>query len=216
MKKATDLHQFPQSEGGRPGKAITQFGGGEVGGLGDTFGSGTLLCDDGTNVRAYRMGGSSEVHTDTIRVRLGPHKPIRAHMDIYFGSRATTVVRVEPIAENINYAMAAVIRGLRGKKSWSQEQLADKSGVNITTLKRILKGSRDINVTQLALLADAFGTTSELMMRDAIEEAISMSEGSTTNVTKLSRPNTAEEFDNYEKGDRAAHPKTDESTAPDD
>lgn len=75
-----------------------------------------------------------------------------------------------------NQAMAAILRAERAKKDWTQEQLAEKSGLNLSTLKRILKGERDINVNQIDALARAFGVTPAKLAADATEELRAMSE----------------------------------------
>lgn len=82
--------------------------------------------------------------------------------------------------ELANLAMAATLRGERAKKGWTQEDLAARSGLNLSTLKRILKGERDINVNQIAALAEAFGVSPAKLVADATEELSAMSAAAPT------------------------------------
>lgn len=68
-----------------------------------------------------------------------------------------------------NLAMAAQIRAELSAKGWTQVQLAEKSGVNFETLKRVLKGTRDINVTQMDQLALAFGLPLPTLIERAVD-----------------------------------------------
>jgi Helix-turn-helix. len=103
----------------------------------------------------------------------------------------------------------------------NQADLAKRAGMSPVTVQKKLSGKAPITATDLVLLAGAIPNAEA---GDILETAVTQLGGYETllsvargnNVTKLPRPNTADEFDNYEKGSRAAHPKTDESTAPDE
>lgn len=112
-----------------------------------------------------------------------------------------------------NLALAAEIRAERAASGLTQKQLADASGINYETLKNVLKGTRDINVTQIAQLAAAFNIPASDLVERAMIRAERMSEGSTTSSTEDPRAMSAEELDQIDKKDvdLAAHPKTPES-----
>ncbi|MFF2054154.1 helix-turn-helix domain-containing protein [Leifsonia sp. NPDC058194] len=116
-----------------------------------------------------------------------------------------------------NLALAAEIRAERAAKGLTQKQLADISGINYETLKHVLKGDRDINVTQIAALADAFDIPARDLVDRAMARAERMSAGSTTSSTneekKDPREMDADELDKLRQSDvaLAAHPKTEES-----
>lgn len=112
-----------------------------------------------------------------------------------------------------NSALAAEIRAERAAKDLTQRQLADASGINYETLKNVLKGSRDINVTQIVQLAGAFGISAQELVEHAMARAERMSAGSTTSSSGDPRTMSAAELDQIDKKDvdLAAHPKTAES-----
>jgi transcriptional regulator with XRE-family HTH domain len=119
----------------------------------------------------------------------------------------------------INQAMAAELRAERAKTiGLTVELLAKRSGVSFGTLRRILNGTVDIAVPDLAALAAVFGVSPQELMKRAVENAGgyevlpgAVSEDAAHNVTDFpKRPTTAEEFDAYQ-GDRAAHALDEES-----
>jgi transcriptional regulator with XRE-family HTH domain len=76
------------------------------------------------------------------------------------------IVVVPELKSLENRAMAAAIRAERSASGMSQEQFAVASGVNFETLKRILRGERDINITQISGIAAAVGISpAELVSR---------------------------------------------------
>jgi transcriptional regulator with XRE-family HTH domain len=75
---------------------------------------------------------------------------------------------VENDKSPLNRALAAELRAERVAVNITVDQLSDRSGVNLTTLKRVLAGKRDINVTQLGLLSQALGVTAEELFRRAV------------------------------------------------
>lgn len=74
-------------------------------------------------------------------------------------------------ALKINRAMADELTAAYRGERLSQAKLAEMSGMTLTTLQRILSGKRDINVTQIAALAEAVKVSPEDLMRRAIERA---------------------------------------------
>ena len=54
---------------------------------------------------------------------------------------------------------AATIRSERAARTWSREELAEASGIPLGTLRRLESGDRVQDVTQIARVAAAFGTT---------------------------------------------------------
>jgi transcriptional regulator with XRE-family HTH domain len=71
----------------------------------------------------------------------------------------------------MNRALAAEIRAERGAKQITVRDLADQAQMAVSTLNRVLAGERDINITQMALLAHALDTTPESLVRKAVERA---------------------------------------------
>lgn len=117
-----------------------------------------------------------------------------------------------------NLAMAAQLRAEQKANGLTQEQLAAASGINYETLKRILKGTRDINVTQIVALADAFGMSPQKLVQLASERLErmnkqSLSEGVANNVTRLHpRDRNIDQLE--QDGRKAAHTLEPEATEP--
>lgn len=99
-----------------------------------------------------------------------------------------------------NMAMAAQLRAEQTAAGFTQAQLAEAAGINYETMKRLLKGTRDINVTQIAGLAAAFRMSPYELVRLASERLERMntqavSDGS-DNVTMLHpRDRTVEQLE---------------------
>lgn len=114
-------------------------------------------------------------------------------------------------------AMAAQLRAEQTANGFTQARLAEASGINYETLKRILKGTRDINVTQIAGLAKAFGMSPQELVRLASErlermKTQSLSEG-VDNVTMLHpRDRTVDQLE--QDGRKAAHRHEPEASEP--
>lgn len=69
----------------------------------------------------------------------------------------------------INQALAAELRAERGALDLTVEELSARADINKSTLMRILAGTRDINVTQLAKLSAALNVTSDALFRRAVD-----------------------------------------------
>lgn len=101
---------------------------------------------------------------------------------------ARRLTHVETKDSAINRAMAAEIKAERVAQDMTIKDLAKASGVPEGTLNRMTsKDIRDINITQMALIAEALGMTLvELVSRaEARAARISASEARVTNVTPL-------------------------------
>lgn len=138
----------------------------------------------------------------------------------------------------MNAALAAEIRAEKGAKSprMSSARLAELSGMPKMTMDRILRGERDINITQLGLIAHALEVDPDDLTRKAVNRmgglnvliedsnarlaanTTAMSEAAATNVTRLHSRNdqlTAEQIDAGNE-DKAASEITPESAFDED
>lgn len=79
----------------------------------------------------------------------------------------------------INQAMATELRAERAAAGLTLDALAQQSGVALSTLRRILNGSIDVNVGDLALLCRALGEAQgiPLTMEDIVERAVKRAGG---------------------------------------
>ena len=59
-----------------------------------------------------------------------------------------------------------VIRKRRDERNWSQEDLAQRSGVGVGKIRRIESGDENYAASAQRLLAQAFGTTVAAMMAE--------------------------------------------------
>ena len=59
-----------------------------------------------------------------------------------------------------------VIRKRRDERKWSQEDLAERSGVGVGKIRRIESGDENYAASAQRLLAQAFGTTVAAMMAE--------------------------------------------------
>lgn len=95
----------------------------------------------------------------------------------------------------------------------TQRQLADASGVNYETLKKLETGGPKVTAEQIIRLAPALLRTPAALVEEAttILADLSVSEGHADNVVSFpSRPDTVEELESY-AGPKAAHPREPES-----
>ena len=61
----------------------------------------------------------------------------------------------------INQAMAAELRAERSATGLTIDQLSERSGVRLSTLKRILKGTIDVNAADLAAISRTYTDTGQ-------------------------------------------------------
>lgn len=78
---------------------------------------------------------------------------------------------MDPIDPFINQALADVLVSAYKGERMTQAQLVEKTGINVTTMQRLLAGKSDIDVIQLTKLADAIGTPPQELMEYAVERA---------------------------------------------
>lgn len=71
----------------------------------------------------------------------------------------------------IDIALGAELRGLRAKRSLSQEQLAQMAGMNKKTVQRLEAGARPMDIAQLYQLCRALGVKPSTLI-DAMEKEI--------------------------------------------
>ena len=86
---------------------------------------------------------------------------MRSFLDFFISDQLLQWSLVGTTDTKINQAMAAEIRAERGAADLTIEQLSDASGVPLSTLKRILKGTIDVNVADLGAIARAFSDATE-------------------------------------------------------
>lgn len=137
---------------------------------------------------------------------------------------ASSTPKMEPVnqtAAKINTALANVIKGAASEAGLAQPDLAELTGIPLTTLQRVLAGNTKIHVQYLAQIAAALNEDPRVLLDRALvrttkmpDVAIEMSEAAPKNVTSINRPKTAEEFDNY-SGSKAATEKDESAFTPD-
>lgn len=99
----------------------------------------------------------------------------------------TRLIRVEKSV--LNEALAAEIRAERARKKVTIKELALAAGMVESTLNRALAGQRDINVTQIGLIARALSIDPAVLMSRAVDAIggldVLVSEVQGKNVTPL-------------------------------
>ena len=85
----------------------------------------------------------------------------------------------------LNKAMAHAIKVARVDAKMTVEEVRLAAGLTVSTMNRVVAGSRDINVTQIGRIAGAIGVTPSQLVKKAVAEAggmeAIMSEVATTN-----------------------------------
>jgi hypothetical protein len=121
---------------------------------------------------------------------------------------------VETKGSAINRALGAVIRGALRAERITVKRASQETGIAVSVLDRMISTEpRDINVTQLTLLARLLGTTPMELVEAAEKRAERMSDAP-ANVSQFPpRPDSAAEIEDY-PGDMAAHPRDPESDEP--
>jgi transcriptional regulator with XRE-family HTH domain len=64
-------------------------------------------------------------------------------------------------------ALAATLRAERARAGWTIEEMAERSGLNYETLRRVLRAERDISMDSLRRIANGLGVAPSSLMRDA-------------------------------------------------
>ena len=75
----------------------------------------------------------------------------------------------------LNGAVAAILRGRKSEKLLTYEQLAERTGMSVRTVKRLLHDQTDIALGHLVKFADAFDTTAYEIMQKADQSLASKS-----------------------------------------
>jgi transcriptional regulator with XRE-family HTH domain len=58
------------------------------------------------------------------------------------------------------------VRAARRGKPWTQEQLAEKTGLNLVQISRIERGVREVRLTTLLALISALEVEADQLLRD--------------------------------------------------
>lgn len=69
----------------------------------------------------------------------------------------------------VNIAIGNEIRGLRGRRRWNQEQLAQAIGVDKKTVGRLERGERSLTVTLLYKLCKVFGVMPSDLIKGTVD-----------------------------------------------
>ena len=69
--------------------------------------------------------------------------------------------------EKLLRSIAANVRSLRRRRGVTQEQLAERSGMDLSYLQRIERAETNLSMDKLLALADAFGIPPGLLLRAA-------------------------------------------------
>lgn len=96
------------------------------------------------------------------------------------------------IAPFINQAMADILVASYKEERMTQADLVARTGINPTTMQRLLAGKSVIDVTQLAALADAIGVPPQDLMERAVERAERLSAAS-SNMSDLQKKRSEKE-----------------------
>jgi transcriptional regulator with XRE-family HTH domain len=57
------------------------------------------------------------------------------------------------------------LRALREERGWTQEELADKSGLTSVQISRVERGVREVRLTTILRLVDALDTKPDRLLR---------------------------------------------------
>ena len=72
----------------------------------------------------------------------------------------------------VSSKVASKVRGIAAEKMLSTGDLAERSGIPYTTLRRKMRGEREFSVTELGLVARALDVDIEALVREAFAEAV--------------------------------------------
>lgn len=86
---------------------------------------------------------------------------------------------------HLQRALADEIRGASRREGFSQARVAELTGMSLTTIQRLFSGKREMDTTQLTLIAQAIGEEPGALLRAALNRAERMSEAAPDNVTQL-------------------------------
>ncbi|WP_181421074.1 helix-turn-helix domain-containing protein [Curtobacterium sp. MCSS17_011] len=86
---------------------------------------------------------------------------------------------------HLQRALADEVRGASRREGFSQARVAELTGLSLTTIQRLFAGKREMDTTQLTLIAQAIGEQPDALLRAAMSRAERMSEAAPDNVTQL-------------------------------
>ena len=66
----------------------------------------------------------------------------------------------------IQQQLGARIRQFRQKKSWSQEEFADRCGIHRSHMGEIERGNANVTLSTLVIIAQTLGTSAATLLRD--------------------------------------------------
>ncbi|WP_194852708.1 helix-turn-helix domain-containing protein [Nocardia sp. SYP-A9097] len=69
----------------------------------------------------------------------------------------------------LNRAVGGELRAARGRRGWTRPELADASGLAVSTIQRFENGERSPDLTQLYTLCTALGVTPQEIVAKSIE-----------------------------------------------
>ena len=73
-------------------------------------------------------------------------------------------------SEQITKALSKNIKELRHELGWSQEDLADKSGLHRTYIGAVERGERNVSLSSLELIAAALNVTVPRLLNNSQEQ----------------------------------------------
>jgi len=72
-------------------------------------------------------------------------------------------------SKEITAILSENVRRLRGSQGWSQEQLADKSGLHRTYIGAVERGERNVSLSSLEVLASALDVDVPTLLSKQLE-----------------------------------------------
>lgn len=71
------------------------------------------------------------------------------------------------MTQTLSEALAATVRAERAARNMTQQQMADAAGMTFVSIRRYLRGEREINTAALWSIAKAFGVRPSYLMQQA-------------------------------------------------
>lgn len=170
-QKAADSNQLSEFEGDAPVKAVLQLGGGDVGGFCDTLSVGTGLADGEANSSADAGCGTENVHIDRLHIGSGMHKPLTKLLTSKSASFTSRLALMSLEQSRLTLLAADILTGYYKRKRLTQEEVAERSGIPLTTVQKKLRGKSPINASELVVLSRAIGVDPVQVMAEIVKEA---------------------------------------------
>jgi transcriptional regulator with XRE-family HTH domain len=86
-----------------------------------------------------------------------------------------------PASDFINAALAGVLRGAYAKEGLNRDQIAERSGISLSTIQRYMNGKVDIPSKSFQRVAEAIGRPADELYAEALRDAERMSEAAAQN-----------------------------------